>query len=47
MLSTVASCLASSAPLPRNGAMRMAVISRTLLVTAAAAASVGIVSWLP
>lgn len=46
-LSTVASCLASSVPLPRNGAIRIAVVSRTLLVTAAAAASVGIVSWLP
>src|SRR3954451_225928 len=47
MLSTVASCLASSAPLPRNGAIMIAVTNRILLVTAAAAASVGIVSWLP
>jgi len=47
MLSTVASCLASSVPLPRYGAIRIAVVSRTLLVTAAAAARVGIVSWLP
>jgi hypothetical protein len=46
-LSMLASCLASRAPLPRKGAIRMAVASRARLVAAAAAASVGMVSWLP
>ena len=40
-LSMLASCLPSSAPLPRYGAMTIAVVSRMRLVTAAAAASTG------